>query len=29
VGEAVRVLSKHRNIKELFYRFHIPYTGPC
>jgi len=26
VGEAVRVLSKHRNIKELFYRFHIPYT---
>jgi uncharacterized protein with HEPN domain len=26
VGEAVRVLSKHRGIKELFYRFRIPYT---
>jgi uncharacterized protein with HEPN domain len=25
VGEAVRVLSKHRRVKELFYRFHIPY----
>lgn len=25
VGEAVRVLSKHRSIKELFYRFRIPY----
>jgi uncharacterized protein with HEPN domain len=26
VGEAVRVLSKHRRVKELFYRFHIPYA---
>ena len=26
VGEAVRVLSKHRRIKELFYRFHVPYV---
>ena len=26
VGEAVRVLSKHRRVKELFYRFHIPYV---
>jgi len=26
IGEAVRVLSKHRGIKELFYRFRIPYT---
>ncbi len=26
-GEAVRVLAKHRNIKELFNRFHIPYTS--
>ncbi len=26
IGEAVRVLSKHRNLKELFYRFRIPYT---
>lgn len=25
IGEAVRVLAKHRIIKELFYRFHIPY----
>ena len=25
IGEAVRVLSKHRRVKELFYRFHIPY----
>ncbi len=25
IGEAVRVLSKHRAIKELFYRFRIPY----
>ncbi len=25
IGEAVRVLAKHRNVKELFYRFHIPY----
>ncbi|MFB3888963.1 MAG: DUF86 domain-containing protein [Candidatus Bathyarchaeia archaeon] len=25
VGEAVRVLSKHRSVKELFYRFRIPY----
>jgi uncharacterized protein with HEPN domain len=25
VGEAVRVLSKHRRIKDLFYRFGIPY----
>ena len=26
IGEAVRVLSKHREIKNLFYRYHIPYT---
>lgn len=26
VGEAVRVLSKHRAVKELFYRYHIPYA---
>jgi uncharacterized protein with HEPN domain len=26
VGEAVRVLSKHRRVKELFYRFRIPYA---
>lgn len=26
IGEAVRVLSKHRRVKELFYRFHIPYV---
>ena len=26
VGEAVRVLSKHRDVKELFYRFRIPYA---
>ena len=26
IGEAVRVLSKHRKIKQLFYRFHIPYA---
>ena len=25
IGEAVRVLTKHRIAKELFYRFHIPY----
>jgi uncharacterized protein with HEPN domain len=25
IGEAVRVLAKHRFVKELFYRFHIPY----
>ncbi len=25
IGEAVRVLAKHRNVKELFYRYHIPY----
>ncbi len=27
IGEAVRVLSKHRAIKELFYRFRIPYEN--
>lgn len=26
IGEAVRVLAKHRTVKELFYRFHIPYV---
>ena len=26
IGEAVRVLSKHRFVKELFYHLHIPYT---
>jgi len=26
IGEAVRVLSKHRRIKELFYHFGIPYA---
>ena len=26
IGEAVRVLTKHKVIKELFYRFHIPYA---
>ena len=26
IGEAIRVLSKHRKIKQLFYRFHIPYA---
>ena len=25
IGEAVRVLAKHRAIKDLFYRFRIPY----
>jgi uncharacterized protein with HEPN domain len=25
-GEAVRVLSKHRAVKELLYRFRIPYA---
>ena len=25
-GEAVRVLSKHRRIKEFFYHFSIPYA---
>jgi uncharacterized protein with HEPN domain len=25
IGEAVRALAKHRLVKELFYRFHIPY----
>lgn len=25
IGEAVRVLAKHRGIKELFYRFRVPY----
>jgi uncharacterized protein with HEPN domain len=25
IGEAVRVLAKHRSIKDLFYRFHVPY----
>lgn len=25
IGEAVRVIAKHRAIKELFYRYHIPY----
>ncbi len=26
IGEAVRVLAKHRFVKELFYHLHIPYT---
>ena len=26
IGEAVRVLAKQRYVKELFYRFHIPYV---
>ena len=26
IGEAVRVLSKHRRIKELFYHFGVPYA---
>lgn len=26
IGEAVRVLTKHRKVKQLFYRYHIPYT---
>ena len=26
IGEAVRVLSKHARIKQLFYRFRIPYA---
>jgi uncharacterized protein with HEPN domain len=25
IGEAVRVLAKHRVIKDLFYRFRVPY----
>jgi uncharacterized protein with HEPN domain len=25
IGEAVRVLAKHRAIKDLFYRFRVPY----
>jgi uncharacterized protein with HEPN domain len=25
VGEAVRVLAKHRVVKDLFYRFRVPY----
>ncbi len=27
IGEAVRVLSKHRVIKDLFYRFRVPYQS--
>jgi uncharacterized protein with HEPN domain len=27
IGEAVRVLVKHRAIKDLFYRFRVPYQG--
>jgi uncharacterized protein with HEPN domain len=27
IGEAVRVLAKRRAIKDLFYRFRIPYKG--
>lgn len=27
IGEAVRVLAKRRTIKELFYRFRIPYAN--
>jgi uncharacterized protein with HEPN domain len=27
IGEAVRVLSKRRAVKELFYRFRIPYEN--
>ena len=26
IGEAVRVLAKHRRVKQLLYRYHIPYT---
>ncbi len=26
IGEAVRVLAKRKALKELFYRFHIPYA---
>ena len=26
IGEAVRVLSKHGQIKSLFYQYRIPYT---
>jgi uncharacterized protein with HEPN domain len=26
IGEAVRVLAKHRQIKNLFYVYHIPYA---
>src|SRR3990170_4288999 len=25
IGEAVRVLSKHKRIRNLFYSYHIPY----
>jgi uncharacterized protein with HEPN domain len=27
IGEAIRVLCKHRTVKELFYRFRIPYAN--
>lgn len=27
IGEAVRVLAKHRSVKDLFYRFHVPHQG--
>jgi uncharacterized protein with HEPN domain len=26
IGEAVRVLTKHRKVKQLLYCYHIPYT---
>jgi uncharacterized protein with HEPN domain len=27
IGEAVRVLAKHRSVKDLFYRFRVPYQS--
>ena len=27
IGEAVRVLAKHRAVKALFYRFRVPYQS--
>jgi uncharacterized protein with HEPN domain len=27
IGEAVRVLAKHRLVKDLFYRFRVPYQS--
>jgi uncharacterized protein with HEPN domain len=26
IGEAVRVFTKHRKVKQLFYTYRIPYT---
>ena len=26
IGEAIRVLAKHRQVKSLFYRYRIPYS---